>query len=216
MTIHASLYKDVIDKLNFEPFLDTQHITVGITEEGVITLKGKVASYMHKKNAEEAVKKVRGVKGIANDLEVELAGTHRRDDTDIAQAAVNSLKWNFIPEDRVKVIVEDGWLTLTGEVDYYSEKQEAEIAVQRLLGVRGVTNLITLKPHITPQEVKSKILSEFQRIASLNAKQVQVEIYNDTIILKGTVSSWHEIEEAETAAWKIPGVREVDNKLTIE
>jgi len=215
MSIDTKLYTDVIDKLNFEPFLNTEHITVGVTEEGVVTLKGKVQSYMQKKYAENAVKKVRGAKGIANDLEVELAGIHRRDDTDIAEAAVQSLKWSLAPEDKVKVVVENGWLTLTGEVDYHFQKKDAETSVQRLTSVRGVTNLITLKQKITPQDVKNKIMSEFQRIAALDAKRIQVETEGDKVTLKGTVSFWHEKEEAEAAAWKIPGIRDVDNQLRI-
>lgn len=215
MSIDTKLYTDVIDKLNFEPFLNTDHITVGLTEESVVTLKGKVPNYMQKKDAENAVKKVRGVKGIANDLEVELAGIHRRDDTDIAEAAVTSLKWSLVPEDKIKVVVDNGWVTLTGEVDHYFQKKDAEFSVQRLTGVRGVANLITLKQKITPQEVKNKIMSEFQRIAALDAKQIQVETEDDKVTLKGSVSSWHEKEEAETAAWKIPGIRDVNNQLRI-
>ena len=214
MSMDTKLYTDVIDKLNFEPFLKTEHITVGTTDEGVVTLKGSISSYMQKKDAENAVKKVRGVKGIANDLEVEL-GAHRRDDTDIAEAAVQSLKWSLAPEDKLKVVVENGWLTLTGEVEYHFQKKDAETSVQRLIGVRGVANHITLKQKVTPQDVKNKIMSEFQRIAALDAKRIQVETEDDKVTLKGTVSSWHEKEEAETATWKIPGIREVDNQVRI-
>jgi len=215
MSIDTKLYTDVIDKLNFELFLNTDHITVGITGEGVVTLKGQVPSYLQKRYAENAVKKVRGVKAIANDLEVELLSIHKRDDTDIAEAAVTALKWGLAHEDKIKVVVENGWLSLTGEVDYHFQKKGAESSVQGLIGVRGVTNLITLKQKITPQEVKNKIIGEFQRLAALDAKQIQVETADDKVTLKGFVSSWHEKEEAETAAWKIPGIRDVDNQLRI-
>ena len=213
--MNKNLYTTVIDQLNFEPFLETAHITVGVTEEGVVTLRGKVSSYMQKKSAEAALKKLKDVTAIANDLEVESGGFHSRDDTSIAEEAVTCLKYSLAPKEKIKIGVENGWITLTGEVEYHFQKKDAETLMHRLRGVRGITNLITLHQKVSPQDVKNKIMSEFQRNAALDAQHIQVETEGDTVTLKGRVRFCYEKEEAETAVWKIPGVREVRNHLKV-
>lgn len=216
--MNSKIYTDVIEKLNLDPLIDTSNITIGIRDEGIVTLNGSVKSYSEKRAAEEAIKRVKGVRGIANDLQVELIESNKRTDTDIAESVLDSLRWNtLVPENRIKIIVDKGWVTLSGEVDYHYQKTQAELAIQSLIGVRGVTNLIKVSSsQVIPTKVKEQIEKEFHRLATIDAKGVQVEVDYGKVILRGSVSSWIEREEAETAAWSVPGVIDVENKLRVE
>jgi osmotically-inducible protein OsmY len=216
MKTNAELYQNIIDKLEFEPSLDAAEIAVRI-ENDIVTLSGTVGNFWEKHAAERAVKNVLGVKGIANDLQVKLRSYWEKSDTDIAQAAVNALKWNVVvPKDCIQVSVENGAVKLTGSVVWNFQREAAEKAVRGLLGVKSLNNQITLQTHVDPKDVKDRINREFHRHAQLDADRVQVEVAGGKVKLKGNVKSWAEIGEAKHAAWSVPGVTAVDSQLLIQ
>lgn len=215
MKTSSDLQRDVLDELEFDPVLDAGGIGVSVAD-GVVTLHGHVRSYADKIAAETTVKRVAGVRGVANDLTVTLWPGAERDDTDIARAAVRALEWNtWVPEGAVKVTVKDGWVTLEGAVEWQYQRDTARKTVEHLTGVKGVDNLVTLKPRVLPNEVERRIVSAFQRAASLDAKHVHVATIGGRVILRGAVRSWLERDDAERAAWAVPGVTEVENNLAV-
>ena len=212
----TDLREDVLHELEWEPSIDGSNIGVSV-KNGVVTLSGHVSSFAEKWAAENAAKRVYGVRAVANELDVKLPGESKRTDQEIAQACVNALKANVnVPDDRIKVTVSSGWVTLEGQVDWQYQKDAAENAVRYLVGVMGVTNLITVKPRASATEIKSKIEDALKRSAELDARRITVQVEGGKVILRGSVRSWAERQEAEREAWAAPGVWSVDNQITVE
>ena len=212
----AQIQSDVLAELKWDARVMPNEIGVAV-KDGVVTLTGWVDSYTKRWAAEDAAHRVRGVKAVANDIEVRLSSGTERNDTDIAAAAARALEWDaFVPIDKIDVTVSKGWVTLKGEVEWQYQKQDAERAVGRLAGVKGVTNLIVVKPRLTPSELKNKIEQALVRSAELDAKRITVDVVGSKVTLKGTVRSWAEKKEAERQAWLAPGVTSVDNRIMIE
>jgi osmotically-inducible protein OsmY len=211
----SELQRDITAELKWEPSLRDDDIAVGV-REGVVTLGGFVDSYAEKATAERAAGRVKGVKAIADELEVRLPGPFTRTDPEIARAATQALQWNVaVPHDRIQVKVAKGWITLEGQVELYFQKEAAERAVRFLTGVRGVSNLITLAVRTTPRDVKQRIKEALHRAAELDAGHVTVEIAGNKAILTGTVRSYAELKDAERAARNAPGITEVESHLAI-
>ena len=211
---NEKLRDDVLAELDLDPQIDAQHIAV-TADDGVVTLAGNVSSFAEKWAAEEAAKRVKGVKAVAEQLEVDLPAMHVRDDTDIAHEVTTALAWNVTLPSDIRAIVEDGHVTLEGTVDWYYQRERAAETVRNLRGVRGVTNYISLRPRISPENVEATIKRAFHRQAQLDANTIDVRVVGGKVILSGNVHGWLERSEAVQAAWSVPGVTEVENKLAL-
>ena len=208
------IQKDVLAELKWDAQVQPNEIGVSV-KDGVVTLTGWVDSYLKKWAAEDAAHRVGGVKAVANDIEVKLFS--ERTDADIAEAAIRALQWDAsVPAEKIQVTVSKGWVTLKGEVNWNFEKQDAERVVRRLTGVKGVSNLITVKPSTTPSELKKRIEDALVRNAKVDANTITVEVQGSKAILKGAVRAWVEKEEAERVAWLAPGVTSVENRITVD
>jgi len=215
MKTDTELQQDVMNELKWEPTIRAAEIGVGV-KDGVVTLSGYVDSYVKKWAAERAAARVSGVRAVAEEIQVRLSGSLKRSDEDLAGAVANVLEWNvLVPHDRVKVQVQDGLVTLSGEVDWWYQKNAAEEAVRYLMGVVLFNNQITVKPPVKPLDVKDKIESAFRRNALLDSRRVTVETRGGWVILSGSVRNWAERAEAQWTAWAAPGVSEVENNIII-
>jgi osmotically-inducible protein OsmY len=217
MRSDSDIKRDVEDELRWDPNIHADDIAVAV-KSGVVTLTGFVTTYTQKFAAERAAKRVAGVVGLANDLEVRLPGVDARPDPEIARDVAAELRiWLPHFQENIKPVVKNGWVTLEGEVEWNYQREYAERAVRWIKGVKGVSNLIRLKPRTAPSptEIKRSIEEAFRRSALIDANRVTVEANGGEVVLKGAVRSWSERQEAERAAWAAPGVFKVDNRIVV-
>jgi osmotically-inducible protein OsmY len=216
MKTDHELQLEVLDELAWDPSIHAAHIGV-TTREGVVTLSGHVASYAEKLAAEKAARRVDGVRAVAEEVEVRVPSSARRDDADIARAALDALQWSVnVPDDQLRLVVENGWIKLDGEVDWRYQAEAAANSVRYLTGVRGVTNNVRVRPRVHAQDVRQAITAALKRSAEVEARQIAVETADGRVTLRGRVHSWKERDAAERAAWSAAGVVAVDDRLTVE
>jgi len=215
MKTDSQLQQDVMAELKWEPAVHAAQIGVEV-KDGVVTLAGEVSSYTEKLNAERAAQRVHGVKALAVEMKVKLSQLGQRTDADIAESAKNILGWtSSLPADAVKVMVEGGWLTLSGDVEWQYQRQDAADSVRYLSGVTGVSNQIAIKPSLSASVVKSDIEAALKRRAAADAKSITVEVKGADVTLSGTVHSWAERDLATRSAWGSSGVRNVVDKMNL-
>jgi osmotically-inducible protein OsmY len=215
MKTDKELQRDVLDELAWEPSVDAAEIGVSV-ESGVVVLNGVVKSLNQKWTAERVAERVDGVRAVTDELVVKLPGDSQYSDADIAKAAVNALDWNAsVPRDQIKVLVEHGRVTLKGTVEYHFQKDAAETAVRNLKGVKGVFNTVAIKPRASAGDVIQVIKRALHRAAQVDAERISVEAREGKVILRGSVRTWAEREDAERAAWAAPGVSDVQNDIRI-
>jgi osmotically-inducible protein OsmY len=217
MQTDEQIQTDVLEELRIDPAVDATQIGVA-ARDGVVTLTGSVASFAEKIAAEEAAKRVYGVRGVAEEILVRPIGDGVRTDADIVKSAIDVLKWDsMVPDEKIKVTVEKGWLSLEGTVDWQYQREAAARALRNLAGVRGISNLISVKPttRVSPSDVRREIFDSFRRSADLEARRIGVDVKDSKVVLHGNVHTWSEVEEARRAAWFVPGVAEVQNKLVV-
>ena len=217
MKTDSQLQQDVMAQLKWEPLLRSAEIGVS-AKAGVVTLTGTVDSYAKKSEAEDAVKRVLGVKAVVEKIEIKYASTWaKKDDSDVAAEIVNAFKWNWeVPADKVTAKVEKGWVTLEGEVEFNSQSDAATIAVRNLLGVTGVSNNTKTKSRTEDAIEKSDIISALARNWSTSDNEIAVKVTDHKATLSGTVDSWYQRDEAGRIAWNAPGVWNVENNLAVE
>jgi len=216
MKTDAQVQQDVLAELKWEPSVNAAAIGVEV-KDGIVTLAGHVDSYAEKWNAERACQRVSGVKALATEIDVALPGSSKRNDADIARAAEGALQWTtFLPADSVKIMVEGGWITLTGEVSWEYQRQSASAAVRYLMGVTGVSDQITIKPRVTAFAVKSDIEAALKRHAQADAQKILVSVSGGDVTLTGSVPTWSEREMARHSAWGTPGVKNVVDNITVD
>jgi osmotically-inducible protein OsmY len=215
MKTDSQLQQDVIAELKWEPSVHAARIGVEV-KDGVVTLEGNVDSYSEKWNAERATQRVRGVRALATELKVHIPDLSKRTDGEIAGAAQKVLGWTLTPPDNaVHVMVEHGWMTLSGSVDWQYQREAAEEGVRYMIGVAGISNLILIKPSVSATAVKYEIEAALKRTAVTDAKDIQVEVHGAAVTLSGTIHNWAERDIATKSAWGMPGVKSVHDNMTI-
>jgi osmotically-inducible protein OsmY len=215
MKTDSEIQKDVMDELKWEPILNATEIGVAV-KNGVVTLTGYVNNYAKKFAAENSAWRVKGVKAVAEELEVRLSDADQLTDAEIAESIVSTLRWHTaIPDEKIKIKVTNGWVYLDGEVDWNFQKESAFNTIRYLKGVKGVTNLLTVKPRVNATLVKANIRKALERNADLEAANIQVETLGNMVVLKGSTRSWIEKRAVERAVWSSPGVSTIDDELII-
>jgi osmotically-inducible protein OsmY len=212
----TGIKSDVLTELKYEPKVKATDIGV-LVKDGAVTLTGFTTTYGEKRDAVRAAKRVSGVRAVADDIKVKLAGSHDRTDGEIAASAADHLEWSTsVPDDKVDITVQDGWITLTGQLEWYYQKNAAENSVLFLTGVKGVTNLITITSKAVASEIEASIEKAFERNALLDSNKIKVKTSGNDVTLTGKVRTYAEKEEAERVAWAAPGVFSVDNNIKVE
>ncbi len=215
MNEDAILQQRVIDELQFDPSIAAAHIGVSV-RNGIVALSGHVDSFVEKAAAERAARRVRGVKAVAQEIEVRLPGDKKTEDDEIAARAVKLLEWDVaVPHEAIRVKVTHGIVALTGTVDWAYQSAEAEYDVRKLGGVKAVINDLRIRPQANVTDVRAQICGAFERSAELDAGRVAVDLVNGKVVLSGKVRSWTERQDAERAAWSAPGVTAVENRIEI-
>ena len=215
MKTDSDIKRDVENELRWDPDIDATDVAITV-KDGVVTLAGFVRSYSQKWEAERDAKRVSGVVGIANDIEVRLPSIDQRPDPDIARDVVAAIQTQLpFWHDHIKPVVKNGWVTLEGDAEWNFQRERAESAVRHVRGAKGVSNLIVVKPQAAPSEIKTRIEEAFKRSADVDAGHITVETDGGKVILRGKVKSWAERQEAERAAWRAPGVTMVENKISV-
>jgi len=215
MRTDSEIKRDVEDEIRWNPDIDATDIAVTV-KSAVVTLTGFVHSYSDKLQAEADAKRVAGVAGVANDIEVRLPSSDVRPDPEIARDVVTELRVQLpLSADKIKAVVKGGWVTLEGEVEWHYQRERAESAVRHVKGVLGVSDLINLKPSVSPADIKRKIEEAFKRNAEIDANRIQVKSSDGEVVLEGTVRSWAERQEAERVAWAAPGVKKVEDHIRV-
>ena len=216
MKTDAEIQKHVMEELKWEPAIQSSEVGVAV-KNGVVTLSGTVDTYQEKKMAEKAALKVAGVKGIAEDIEIRLSYHDQKTDAELAQAVVNALKWNaLVPDDKIKIKVENAWVTAQGMVEWAYEQNAVRDAIASIVGIKGISNLVKVTPKLDPADVKKKISAAFERNAIIDANSIHIENIGSKVVLTGKVSSYSEKREAEHVAWNAPGVSSVENNIEVK
>ncbi|MDH0747195.1 BON domain-containing protein [Pseudomonas sp. GD03842] len=210
-----SLRKNILDELEFRPDINPAHIGVTV-ENGIVTLSGHVTTYAQKIATERAVKTMKGVRGIAEEIEVRPEGTMRPTDDMIAARAAHIISWTTnLPEGAIKIKVQAGWVDLEGKVDWQFERDSILRAVHKIEGVVGVTNMLTLRPRLSVTDIKHRIEQALERRAEVDAQQIRVQVTGDVVTLEGQVHMLHERDVVERAVWAVPGVRKIEDHLKV-
>lgn len=215
MKTDSQIQNDVMEELKFDPSVTHEHIGVAV-KDGIVTLSGHVPTYFEKSAAEKATHRVADVRAIVEKIDVRYPGSYHRDDEDIASAILNAFKWNVqVPDERLKVQVSKGWVTLTGEVEWEYQKNAGENVIKGLMGVVGVTNSIAIKPKIQASDIKTKIEQALKRAVEREAERIKVDVSGRTVTLSGKVRSYADLLDARGAAWSAPGVSDVQDNLVV-